>query len=243
MIVEDNDADLMAGFDADTPTETPEMNEQPTAETPVTEPRYAQITEDEYADLRQRASRVEELQAEQVKLRDTAFGKIGGIERRVQELASGGAGLSEADIAPFVEDFPELASVLGKLRGPGSVNIDDAVAAKMQPMVSDLERKFEQRLLKREHPDWQQVTQAPEFGVWASSKPTEYQQQLADSWDADFIASALSEFKQAKPKSSTPSTPSRKDVLQAAIQPRGTGSAQAAGTSPEDDFEAGFNSA
>ena len=113
------DADFAAGFDDDTtatPTETPaaqqddttqgEKTEQPTEQTAEPAPEYVQLTKaerDELFALREQAQ----------KQFGTAFGKIGGIERRLQELNSGPqVEISQEDIDALKDDFPPLAAAL-----------------------------------------------------------------------------------------------------------------------------------
>jgi Arc/MetJ-type ribon-helix-helix transcriptional regulator len=239
------DDDLMAGFESD-PTETPDRTEQPQDETPAAAeppqqaaPKYAQITEDEYLSLKATAAKIPEIEARFQQQQDKAFGKIGGLERLIQESRASGGGLAKEDVDQFRGDFPELASVLDKMVGAKqSFNADEVV----KPAITELERKWEMRAVKRAHPDWQEVSQSQDFRAWAAAKPPEFQQQLAVSWDSDFLADTLTEFKQARKAPAAPPPPkgsSRKDVLASAIQPRGSVAHQ--GGNDEDEFTAGFN--
>jgi hypothetical protein len=237
--------DLMAGF-AEEPTETPVQSETPEVETPAepaaAEPapvKYAQIPEDEYLSLKATAAKIPEIEARFQQQQDKVFGKIGGIERLIQESRASGGGLAKEDVDQFRGDFPELATVLDKMVGAKpAFNAAEVVT----PALVEFERKQEMRALKRVHPDWQEVSQADEFKQWTAAQPTEMQQQLATSWDSDFLAETLTKFKASrKPAAPAPTPPvsSRKDVLASAITPRGTVAHQ--GGNDEDEFTAGFN--
>ena len=238
-----NDDDLMAGFN-DEPTETPVQTEQAKDETPAApapaEPapiKYAQIPEDEYLSLKATAAKFPELEARSQQQLDKAFGKIGGLERLVQESRTSGGGLTKEDVEQFRGDFPELAGVLEKMVGPKQGNTDE-----VNPKLAELERKFETRLVTRAHRDWQEVANSGDFKAWTATKPDAFRQQLATSWDADFLIDTLTEFKETRKAPAAPApakVSTRKDVLQSAIQPRGTVAHQ--GGNDDDEFMAGFN--
>lgn len=242
---QDTDDDLMAGF-SDEPTETPVQSEQAQGEKPAepapAEPapiKYAQIPEDEYLALKATAAKIPEIEARFQQQQDKAFGKIGGLERLIQESRASGGGLAKEDVDQFRGDFPELAAVLDKMVGAKQTfNADEVV----KPALTELDRKWEMRALKRVHPDWQEVSQSDDFKAWVPTLPEAEQQQLATSWDSDFLADTLTKFKASKKPAATPApapASSRKDVLQSAITPRGTVAHQ--GADDNDEFLAGFN--
>lgn len=245
---QDTDDDLMAGF-SDEPTETPVQSEQAQGETPAdtqqaAEPaapavKYAQIPEDEYLALKATAAKIPEIEARFQQQQDKAFGKIGGLERLIQESRASGGGLAKEDVDQFRGDFPELAAVLDKMVGAKQTfNADEVV----KPALTELDRKWEMRALKRVHPDWQEVSQSDDFKAWVPTLPEAEQQKLATSWDSDFLADTLTKFKASKKPAATPApapASSRKDVLQSAITPRGTVAHQ--GADDNDEFLAGFN--
>ncbi len=242
---DDTNDDLMAGF-TDEPTETPVQSETPEVETPAepaaAEPapiKYAQIAEDEYLALKAAAAKIPEIEARFQQQQDKVFGKIGGIERLIQESRASGGGLAKEDVDQFRGDFPELAAVLDKMVGAKpAFNAEEVVT----PKLVEFERKQEMRALKRVHADWQEVSQSDDFKAWVPTLPAEDQQQLAVSWDSDFLAETLTKFKASR-KAAEPEPPkgsSRKDVLQSAITPRGTVAHQ--GANDEDEFISGFQS-
>lgn len=232
-----------------TPTETPEA---PAAEpTPAPEPEieYAQLTKAEYEQLRSRAALVEEIKAAQEKSFGTAFGKIGGIERRLQEIASApSVEIDQADIDALKDDFPPLAAALQKVKSLRAIptggidpsRLDELVQQRIAPALDRInvtvEQTVEKRLLTRQHPDWQTVVATPEFAAFTQTLPATEQQQLANSWDSDFIGGVLTRFKTAKPAKQTTSR------FDAAVAPRGTGGTKSNVQSEEEAFEATLKS-
>jgi hypothetical protein len=248
-----------SGLD-DTPTATPAVaQEQAKVDQPANAeeqqpqepaPKYRQITEDEWAALETRAAEATALKATLEKVSGTAFGKIGGIERTLQQLQAGGVGeVSMEDFTKLREEFPDLAEMLVEgLNGA----LKKAPRGQSQPVdFSEIENKFnatlaerldaqelalETRLLTTRHKDWQEVVAMPEFEAWRMAKPLEFQQRLAGR-DSDFIADALSDFKASR-KAATESI--RRSRIAAAETPRGSGGNVAA--EPEDHFLAGLKS-
>lgn len=259
------DADLDAGFNGDESTElttTPEQEDEPqdqpveNEEPPV---EYVQLTRQEAEELRSYGQTITSLQADNKRLFDTAFGKIGGLQQGIQQMlerkqaeTSSGAKVevTDDDMAPFA-DFPELSgafrkaieNVASKMRGTGGQSFDPSlVDQRLNPALNafkeDLLNKNETRFLARQHRDWKEVTNSAEWNAWLDTKPIEYVNQLADSWDADFVGDAISEYKESIKKTKQQNT-NRQSVLEAAVAPRSSGN-QSRSRTDDDDFEAGF---
>ena len=251
---EQDDADFNAGFNDDTtatPTETPaaqqdgagqgDNGEQAQAE-PA--PEYVQLTKaerDELMGLRDQAQ----------KQFGTAFGKIGGIERTLQQLNSGAqVEISQEDIDALKDDFPPLAAALEKVRNlralPGGGMDPDQLANLVNEKVSAVEQKFELRLLAKDHPDWKQIDGDPAFGAWVAAQPDEFKQNLAQAskaYDSEVVSEAMTKFKQSrKAAPATAPTPDRASAFrnraQAGVTPRGVGGNAAPNAT--DDLMAGF---
>lgn len=240
------------------PTETPGTQVEPIVEEPKPAPiEYAQLTKAELEDLKTRAALVDEIRATQGQSFDKAFGKIGGIERRLQEIAAApGIEVEQADIDALKDDFPALATALEKVRslrslggGIDHAKIDEMVQERLAPALDSIgtrvERAVETRLLSREHPDWQPVTKSEAFLDWAGKQPVEYQQTLADSWDSAVIGKAISDFKKSVKPAPTPAPAAdrgtaQKSRMSAAVTPRGTGTTPSAspGNTEQDGFDA-----
>ena len=251
-------AGLMAGFDDKyiaTPTATPaehvEVNQASTDSTPEVDerppedaaPEYVQLTKverDELFSLRQQAE----------KQFGTAFGKIGGIERRLQELNSGAqVEIKQEDIDALKEDFPPLAAALEKVRNMRSMpsGLDaEKMDALLTERVTAVERKFELRLLSQAHPDWQQIDVSPEFKAWVSAQPDEFKQKLVEAsnaYDSSVVGEVMSKFKQSRKsapeKTAADDASAQRSRMRAAVTPRGVGGPAA--PKPTDDLMAGFN--
>ena len=247
------DADFAAGFDDDTtatPTETPAAqqdgagqgdNGEPAQAEPA--PEYVQLTKaerDELMGLRDQAQ----------KQFGTAFGKIGGIERRLQELNTGAqVEISQEDIDALKDDFPPMAAALEKVRNlralPGGLD-PDKLDSMVAERVSKLEQKLELRLLAKDHPDWKQIDADPAFAAWVASQPDEFKQGLAQAsqaYDSAVVSEAMTKFKQSRrtAPANTGSDPAsaRRSRMSAAVTPRGVGGN--ATPNATDDLMAGFN--
>ena len=251
----DEEAAFAAGFDDDTtatPTETPaeqqDTDPQQEASAATAEPaapEYVQLTKaerDELMGLRDQAQRQF----------GTAFGKIGGIERTLQQLNSGAqVEISQEDIDALKDDFPPLAAALEKVRNlralPGGGVDQEQIANLVAEKVSAVEQKFELRLLAKDHPDWKQIDADPAFAQWVAVQPDEFKQTLAQasqSYDSSVVSNAMTMFKQSRKAAPatrrTDPASAWKSRTEAAVTPRGTGGT-AAGDST-DPFLTGFNS-
>jgi len=250
--------------DAEHPrTETPGEPSTPAAqpeEPPEPKPvKYAQITEDEYQSLLARAAQIDEIKAETGKKIDTAFGKLGEINRVIAQLQqSGQAGaplsLTDEDLAELHKEFPEIAAmtakglnrVLGRLGG-GAPNVDALVQEKLAPALESVPQTVKalvsEELLQEKHGDWRAIVGAPEdstnaFRQWLSQQPKERQSELNSTYDHRVISKAITDFNEARKKAEA--ADQRKSRLAAAVTPRSApGNAQPL----DDDESAGFKAA
>ena len=244
------------GFDDEptaTPTETPAAQQDDTNPGENTEPAPAEPAAPEYAQFT-KAEREElmALREQAQKQFGTAFGKIGGIERTLQQLNSGAqVDISQEDIDALKDDFPPLAAALEKVRNlralPGAGVDQEQIASLVAEKVSAVEQKFELRLLAKDHPDWKQIDADPAFAAWVAAQPDEFKQTLAQAsqgYDSAVVSDAMSKFKQSR--KAAPATPAadpasaRRSRIAANVTPRGGGNPAA--PDPNDDFNAGFNS-
>lgn len=251
----DNDFD--AGFSEDTvtPTEKPETTEAPAEPAPQA-PKYAQITEEQYQHLLSRATAIDEIKAAQEKQFGTAFGKIGGIERLVNQLqAAAPAGqsieVSEDDFDELRADFPELAAMqvkglnkaLAKVRGSGPAvdpemleqRIQERLAPEIQRVREEASQKIVDLTIRQQHRDWNKVVRSPEFAEWLAAKPQAERDAIQYSDDPDVVADHITTFKAAAKAATT-----RAKRFDQAVTPRGTGG-HAPAPDDDDEFNAGFN--
>lgn len=250
------DAEFAAGFDGDptaTPTATPaaqqgdndqsDKDEPAPADPPA--PEYAQFTKDERDELMA-------LREQQQKQFGTAFGKIGGIERTLQQLTSGArVEVAQSDIDTLRNDgFEPLAVALEKVRDlralPGAGVDQDQIDALVNQRVAAVEQKLELRLLAQAHPDWKQIDADPAFAAWVAAQPDDFKQGLAKAsaeFDSAVVGDVMSKFKQSRrPAPATQAADpasARRSRIAANVTPRGAGGP--ATSNPNDELMAGFN--
>jgi len=250
--------DFAAGYadDADdVPTETPEPEEAPAAEPEP--PKLRALTEDEYNSLKASIDSVTGLKSSLDKQFGTAFGKIGGIERVIQQIqtqtpAGEVPQITDDDLEELKSDYPDLTSgiakglnrVLSKMRGTGSAEQAPPVDVDRlrQEISTQLEQKMETKSVARAHADFKEVFASDDFHEWRAKLPDDARQELADTWDSDLINRRLTEYKESK-KPKEPATPqrnTRKELLAAAVAPRGS-SGHTRAKEEVDDFADGYN--
>jgi len=261
-----NEQDL-AGFDEgftndpNSPTETPGDGGQDEGQRQApAQVEYVQLTKSEYEELRTRTALIEDLKATQEKSFGTAFGKIGGIERTIQQLQSGPqVDINQDDIDTLREDFPPLAAALEKVRslralpGGGGIapeQLEEMVQQRIAPALESIDTRVNQAVqihrLADQHADWREVDASPEFAAWVQQQPEDYRAKLvaaSAAYDSTFIGGAMTKFKQTR-KATPDNTPgnnpasARRSRIEAAVTPRGSGTPAA--SDPNDEFNAGF---
>jgi hypothetical protein len=254
----DNQNDEETGFDDGFGLDTNAATEGSPTETPVSTeveheanneavlsggPEYVQLTKAERDELLA-------LRQQQEKSFGTAFGKIGGIERTLQQLQAGSQiDIDQEDIDAFREDFPQIATALEKIKNlraiPGSVDpnkLEELVQQRIAPALSAVEQKFEMRLLAKEHPDYMDIDKDPAFSMWVKSQPEEFQNNLAKAsaeFDSVSVGDAISKFKSFRKTKAKEQAPQQKNRFSAAVTPRGSGTNNT--QTLYDEFDEGFN--
>jgi hypothetical protein len=223
------------------PTERPEPEQAQAQQQPeAPPPEYVQLTREQFERISQAAEKLPMLEQQFAKRIDTAFGKIGVIEQRSSQ--PGGA-LSDDDIEPFRDDFPELYRALAKVRTPTYVDMEQITKPYLERLDQTTQelRETQQFAVATVHPDWQEFTAGDQFQKWLATKDDAYREKLANTWAPSVIVNAISEAKKfAKPAKQTNT---RTEVLGAAIQPRGTGGRYAStGTTEQDGYLAAWGS-
>jgi len=254
---EEDETGFDEGFAEPPPTETPgatDDNPAPTpAPTPAPEPQpeFVQITRAQLEGLQAAANQVAELRTTVERSFGTAFGKIGGIERILND--GGKVEIDQADIdALRSEGFETHARALEKVRDMRIVAKEATLPAEvLTEMRTSLKEEVMRELAIDQvadvHPDWNEVRQTPEFTAWKATLSAADQDQFFGSWNPRHVIKALDTFKAyQKAKAPAPPAPApgansadRKSRMTAAVTPRGTGAP--ARTAPdEDEFDAGF---
>lgn len=255
---------LNAGFAGEEmPTETPAATpDEAVAEPAASAPKFASITEEDWNNVRSAATAITEIKAAQEKQFGTAFGKLGGLERTLQQMREAGTGQSVVfdadDFAELQAEYPELADLtlkgmnkaLGKIRSGGGspADIDRLVQERLAPALDQV-RVAQERIIDLEmrsaHPDWKQVVASPAFTAWTGTLPAEERDRMMGSADPDVAAQMIAQFKAAqkkpvaKPAAAAPAVSSRQKRFESAVTPKGTGG-HAPGRTAIDDLNAGF---
>lgn len=258
-----DDAAFTAGFAEargdEPPAEvvTEEVQEQQ-EEPPVVEEQVqnliAGLTEAQIKDLFIKAGEVDGLKDRIEKL----YGKHGEVNRTLQQLQSREQGeaveITAEDVADIAAEYPELADlqlkalqkIAGKLRTGGAtqqpqVDIEALRNEIRSEVVSESDRKLEERLIRLKHRDFTETVQSQDFTLWMQNnlKPEE-QQQLVSSTDADYIIDQLDAFKSWRDQSAKQNK-QKQNRLEAAITPKGNTNGPST-INDDDAFASGFNS-
>ena len=228
---------------------------------PADEPKMTQIPEDEYRKLLDGVAKIGDIE----KQFGTAFGKIGGIERVLDQLRSSApAGekieLSKDVVADLAAEFPEMADLqyktLQKLVDVlNTRTITPALesAAQPSPVVDEaaiekrIRRTIVEETLDAYDEKWKDTIGLPDdkgvipdtpFRQWLKTQPKDYHDKVKSTYSAPVLTDALSKFKAAQTKAQ-----GRREVLDAAVEITGSrGQAPNANPTDDDEFNAGFKS-
>lgn len=274
-------AAFAAGFDSETPpataatpppaaaTEAQPVQEEPPAEAP-SEPKYVQITEEDFARLKAAADKTEAHAAQFNKV----FGTMGNLQQIIAKMQTDTPAGEPVEIT--VDDFPEMNAdfeeltkqqvaglnrVLKKLnvRGTGTPATPTIDPEEIRKTAAEVVHAQGLDDLNDLHPGWQDIVGKPDdadndYRKWLATQPEKYQELIRSTYSATITARSIDRFKaaqaaaRAKPaaaRQETPASPdaARRDRIKGAVQPRGTGTPPAPHTpTPEENFRAGFNS-
>lgn len=214
------------------PSQAAQPNEPPPGEEGITSPEQPPAV-----DLPKLLAEIEGLRAfkDQVEARmGQVFGKFGEVQRTIQQLqqARSSGGLKLEGLKRTAEEFPEMAKFLQEdlaeafagftgspATAPTSEEFGALLAPRLEEALSEVDKRVERRLLKREHADWEQVVASKDFADWKSGVlPPQEAAALDDSWDADFIGERLKAFKTWKAAKDA-RLQDRRKVLEDAIVP------------------------
>jgi hypothetical protein len=257
------EADFEAGFKgahaAEAPATTeaadppPPKEEEPAApaKDPESTPTVAGLPETQIRELLAKVTQVDAFREEFAKTRDTLHGKIGELNRTLQSLQNappGKAGVKVAkeafkkiselwgeEAASALAD--DLAGLLPQAAAADAGPSDEAFNQKLEALKREVTMDVERRYLLRQHRDFYEQIQTPEFKLWLATKPADEQQKFGESIDADYLAEQMAAFK--KHRSDLERTQEKTRRLEQAVHPRGT-QAPDTGLSDEAAFEAGF---
>lgn len=207
--------------------------------------QFVQITRGEWDAYLQRQA---DLQAELVKLRDTATGQIGGLQRALTQVQSGAeltaddfAGLKELGLDDVAESIArDLSSALKKV--PRVAHVEPAAPVDPEAITRKVLFDIGVRGLEEAHPDFREVRDSAAFQEFMSKKPQAEQVEFATTINPAFASRYFTEFK--KQRAAAPTASTRRDRFAAAETPRGspTPPPRGGGQSERDAFKEGFAS-
>jgi hypothetical protein len=249
------DAAFGAGFGAKEVAKPVKEKPEPAPTTQVKDdpkPEYVQLTKAEADELRAAAARTTDHERQFSK----AFGTIGKLQQLVNELQTNKkAELSATAFTKLKEQFPELAEMTREA-------VENALSGRNDPDPDALTRLLAEKTTAREievledaYPDWKTIVGAvapgeqPDannpFRKWLATKDEPYQKRISDSESAAVITRAITLFQKETAKPPARQQPSardaaRREVLTAAVQPKGDGAPSTNSDSLDAAFSAGF---
>ena len=239
----------------------------PAATPAADEPKMTQISEDEYRKLLDGVSKIGEIESALEQRFGTAFGKIGGIERVLDQLkssapAGGKIELSKEVVADLAAEFPEMAElhfktlqklvdVLNTTRTPapeaGAAQPSVPVVVDETAIAQRIRREIAEETLDAFDEKWRETIGLPDaagkipdtpFRQWLKKQPKEYADRVASTYSANVLTEALTKFKAEQAKAQ-----GRREVLDAAVEVTGSGGQSPNARSTDDDeFDNGFKS-
>jgi hypothetical protein len=248
---------------------------EPAAATPQVEakpePKYVQVTEADWADVRAAAAKTANLDSQLSK----AWGTIGGLQRWINEQKAAGQPTAvpaavakkfqvpKEAFAAMERDFPELAqqtraaleAALSGLPGPGASDAQDP--AKLEALLAQYTAKRELVVLEDAFPTWREIVGAVDtstgqpppdnaFRKWLGTKDEAYQQRINASESAQVIGRSIRLFQKETAVQTNATAQPRNDVrterIRAAIQPKGDSQGAAPRNTSEEAFAEGFGS-
>jgi hypothetical protein len=177
-------------------------------------------------------------------------GKIGEINRAVQELQknqgnTAAVKLAGVKLTRLAEEYPELANVLAQDLSEsgaegGTTQPTVNVAEEVAKVREDLSKEMQANLLTIQHRDWHQVIKSPEFADWKQTLPEADRTEIDNSWNAMYLGEKLTAFKAWHTERQTGAS-QRRQRMERATTPRGsTASVKPLPMSEEDGFNAAF---
>lgn len=212
---------------ADTTPEPPAKTEAPSVSVPG-------VTQEQLNELFSTVKTVEELKTGIAKLRDDAFGRLGGLERTMKERVDSGFDweLTREDFKDIEEAVPFLADPLNKvlnnlakkakvkIPAPQTINVDEIrstlkaeVQAELNESRAQMFKEMQSELLTERFPTWQQDVAKPEFGTWLEAenvKQPGLKQMFLSSIRANEIGGVLKNYHEHVKAQAQPPAPKLK---------------------------------
>lgn len=245
-----------AGDESEHVNETPLDNETPQPEEEVdSQDSQAEPTSPKMLTLDEFNAAIEAIKQESQgtlsHMESKLFGKIGDLNRRLENMKSATSGFSPRAKERLSAEFPELAEMLfesaqeapaqqqQQYQAPQTAepqtDLQIDVDAVVKHNVEATTQEYEKKLLAKDHPDWVDVAKSSEFAEWRSTLTDADNAILDNSWDASSLSQKFTEFKNWRKSQAERSEKEklRQERLSAAITPQG----QSRGMTAADDDE------
>lgn len=226
--------------------EAQQEQQQEAQETPPASSTVPGVPDEQLRDLLAKASQFDALKDDLAKTRDTLHGKIGELNRTLQELKAtpkGAVGRLGKEAFKRVSELnDELAEALGEDLASlptQEVNLDEKLNPRLDALEQQLLMKIEQKALLRQHKDFYEQIKTPEFQLWIGQQTPEDQKEFNSSIDSDYLSERMSAFKTYR--ASLDKKQDKQRRLEQAVKPQGTQVAEGTKTA-EQEFEEGFRS-
>lgn len=251
-----NDEEAPGDEPATAVEETTAATDEPTDDAAM-EAQIEALTPDQIKVLLAKAQELDALkESTDTRLRQVfgRLGEVGGVLKQLQQTRGHKMVVPADGLKHLAAEFPTLAehlkTDLDELFGqlgpvpaiPDQEAMDELLKPRFETAMSEVEKLVERRLLKRAHPDWQQVVEQPEFETWRAALPPEEAEAVLSSFDADFLADKLTAYK-AWRKQRADAAKAKQERLARAVSPQGGQSRQVthADLDEEAAFVAAFN--
>jgi hypothetical protein len=197
------------------------------------EPVIGNLKESELVAMLAKLPKIDEIGDMSTKEIQKLYGKIGELNRNLQELQKKGSGGTALNVAglqftKLKENFPELAEMLVEglsevqVNGGSGLTLEDVERLsneKVAGVKTELQQEMQVSLLRIQHPDYSEVHKSDEFKVWKQTLPEDEQTKIEESWDAAYLSGVFNKFKDWR-KERTQSSQQRKDRLKGALRPK-----------------------
>lgn len=256
-------ADTATAQGSGTASQQPEQPETPPAD------EYVQVTRKDFDKLMAAAEKVGTIgpQFDRVfgtigNLQQQQQQLIGRLQSETPRGAS--VKIDDEDFAELKENFPELAGQTkaalerifkkANLVGtgtPATAPVFDDYKVRETWRTQRIREELEE--LTDLHPDWQDIVGRPEdagngFRQWLASQPEDYQNRVSNTTSARVTARAIDRFLETRQQPARAATTAprtmastRRERMQDAVQPTGTGTRPAPQrATAEDEFRSGF---
>ncbi len=206
------------------------------------------LTASEIKSLLQRAAKVDSIEDALGK----AHGKIGELNRTLQELKSSGqrptqqqapaGGYDDESLTEFESTFPEFApAVEARARRIAQEVMQQSAQAGQQPDPEAVSKAVNLAVMDATHKGWRDTVASQDFDLWIATQPDSVRQTYATTWDHNELGEILGQFSVSR-RAVADRTTKSKQRLEAAITPDSRALRVSRAATELDAMQAGFES-